>query len=103
MPISGLYFDLASSLNIEGVLIRNNGNEIAFDLDVEGYVYTVSLRRIRGTLFDGTAKNPDGYTADVTCRVYEDREQGITILVGSIWREVGTNINERWFIELEHD
>jgi len=102
MTISGSYFDLGDPIEISAAIVRNNGNEISFDFKSDSTLYTVILKREKGTLFQGEATSqPDGARADVTCRVYEDRNEGITVLVGSNWKYHSEQTNYKWMVELE--
>jgi hypothetical protein len=88
-----------------GSIIRENGNEIVFDFNgSDEYRYTVNVRRVNGTLFRGTVTSqPGGDVADVTCRVYEDRNEGTTVLVGSHWKYPDETISYRWLAELQSE
>jgi hypothetical protein len=105
MSISGKYFDLDIPSDIPNALIRDNGNEIVFDFDgTDDYRYTVTVKRVNGTLFKGQAvSQPGGEVAEITCRVYEDRNEGITVLVGSHWKYPSESKSYRWFVELESE
>jgi len=103
MSISGEYFDLGTPASMTNAIIRENGNEIVFDFNGDdGYQYTVKIKRSSGTLFKGQATSqPGGDIAEVKCRVYEDRNEGITVLVGSHWKYPSDPKTYRWFAELE--
>lgn len=102
MPIYGSYYDIDNPRrNITDALIRENGNVIAFDMELEGYRYTVTIRRARGTLFQGEAiSQPGNETAQLTCRVYKDPAEGLTIILGHQWR-YPDGTNSSWLAELE--
>jgi hypothetical protein len=56
MAIFGNYFDLYVPSETTQAVIRDNGNEIAFDFNGEDSTrYTVQLKRVTGTLFKGQA------------------------------------------------
>lgn len=103
MTISGKYFDLHDPSETTQALMRDNGNEITFDFNGEDSTqYTAQLRRVTGTLFKGKAiSQPGGDMAEVTCRVYEDRNEGITVLVGSHWKYPKESVSCRWLAELQ--
>lgn len=103
MTVFGTYFDLNVSAATTQAVIRDNGNEIAFDFNgQDGTLYTVQVKRATGTLFKGKATSqPGGAVAEVTCRVYEDRNEGITVLVGSHWKYTADPKNYRWLVELQ--
>jgi len=103
MSTSGNYFDLDIPLGMTSSIIRDNGNEIVFDFEgTDQYRYTVRVKRVNGTLFKGEAiSQPGGDIAEVTCRVYEDRDEGITVLVGSHWKYPSDPKIYRWLAELE--
>jgi hypothetical protein len=105
MNLTGRFYDLDQGEPIAHVVSRNDGNEIAFDLThSDGYRYTVVLKRHGGTLFKGTATSlPGGDIAELTCRVYEDHAEKITLIVGSDWRYPGGTQNCRWQVELQAD
>ena len=102
MPVNGNYYDLDNpTRNIENAIIRENGNEIAFDMKLEGYQYTVTLCRNNGTLFQGEAiSQPGNEKAQLACRVFEDRTQGLTVILGHQWR-YPNGTNSSWLVELE--
>lgn len=103
MSISGRYFDLGTPFQITEAIIRNNGDQIVFDFKGEDdYIYTVEVKRESGSLFRGEAiSQPGGHKANVTCRVYEDRNQGKTVLVGSYWKYPNETTSYYWLVELE--
>jgi hypothetical protein len=103
MSISGQYFDLGTPCQITEAVIRNNGDEIVLDFKGEDdYTYTVAVNRESGSLFRGKAiSQPGGDEANVTCRVYEDRNQGMMVLVGSHWKYPNESISYHWLAELE--
>jgi hypothetical protein len=105
MTLTGKFYDLDEGENISSVVMRNGGSEIAFDLShSDGCSYTVSLKRKQGSLFKGTAiSKPGGHEAELSCRVYEDTGEGITLIVGSGWRCPGSAHNYRWQVELHSD
>lgn len=105
MNLTGRFYDLDDGEEITSVVSRNDGNEIAFDLShSDGFRYTVVLKRNHGTLFKGTAiSQPAGDVAELSCRVYEDTSQGITLIVGSGWRSPGSTHNYRWQVEIQAD
>ncbi|MBC2692609.1 MULTISPECIES: hypothetical protein [Pseudomonas] len=103
MNLTGRFYDLDDGEDITAAVSRNDGNEIAFDLShSDGYRYTVALKRHQGSLFKGTATSqPAGDVAELSCRVYEDATEGITLIVGSGWRYPGSTHNCRWQVELQ--
>lgn len=103
MNLTGRFYDLDDGEAISDVVFRNDGNEIAFDLThSDGYRYTVTLKRHQGSLFKGTAiSQPAGEVAELSCRIYQDTDEGITLLVGSGWRYPGSTHNYRWQVELQ--
>jgi hypothetical protein len=105
MNLTGRFYDLDQGEAITDVVSRNDGNEIAFDLThSDGYRYTVVLKRHEGTFFKGSAKSqPEGDVAELSCRVYEDPAEKITLIVGSGWRYPGDPHNYRWQVELQAD
>ncbi len=105
MNLTGRFYDLDDGDEITSVVSRNDGNEIAFDLSHrDGFHYTVVIKRHGGTLFKGTATSqPGGEVAALTCRVYEDPDEKITVIVGSDWRYPGNTQNCRWQVELQAD
>lgn len=102
--MEGKYFEVAVSdvQTIDAVVVRDNGNEIAFDLaHRDGYMYTINLKRNNGTLFTGTAvSQPGGDMAQLTCRVFEDRTEGLTLIAGSKWESPGES-NYLWQVTLD--
>lgn len=105
MNLTGRFYDLDKGEDITDVALRNDGNEIAFDMThSDRYRYTVVLKRHDGTLFKGIATSqPGGDVAELTCRVYEDPAEKITLIVGSDWRYPGGIQNCRWQVELQAD
>lgn len=103
MNLTGRFYDLDAGENITSVVSRNDGNELAFDLPhSDGFQYTVVLKRRDGTLFKGTATSqPGGDVAELTCRVYEDPAEKITLIIGSDWRYPGSTQNCRWQVQLQ--
>ncbi|MBA1250164.1 Uncharacterised protein [Pseudomonas luteola] len=104
MTISARYYDLGVGEEVSGAIIGSNGDEIAFDLNhSDGYRYTVRVKRVDGTLFKGTAiSQPDGEIAELTCRVYSDPSEGLTMIAGSGWRYPGDKESSRWHVELQN-
>lgn len=105
MTLTGQFYDLDNGESITSAVLRNDGSEIAFDLlHSDGCSYTVSLKRLQGSLFKGTAiSQPGGDVAELSCRVYEDTSEGVTLIVGSGWRYPGSAHNYRWQVELQSD
>lgn len=105
MSVSGSYYDLGVGEPIKDFILRDSGDEIAFDIPhSDGYYYTVNLKRHQGTLFKGTAiSQPDREMATLTCRVFEDVEEGIMVIAGSGWRYAFKPDNYRWYVELQRE
>ncbi|GAB0079392.1 hypothetical protein I4I80_02890 [Pseudomonas syringae pv. tomato] len=105
MTLTGQFYDLDDGESITSAVRRSECNEIAFDLThSDGYSYTVTLKRLQGKLFKGTAMSqPGGEVAELSCRVYEDSSEGITLIVGSGWRYPGSTKNYRWQVELQSE
>ncbi|MBD8088844.1 hypothetical protein IFT48_02545 [Pseudomonas fluorescens] len=105
MSAKGRFHDLDEGEAISQAVIRENGDEIAFDMrHSDGYLYSVLLKRNNGHIFTGKAvSQPGGEIAEVTCRVYVDREAGITLISGSKWVQAGESTNYRWLAELQDD
>ncbi|KPC17296.1 Uncharacterized protein AC499_0498 [Pseudomonas amygdali pv. lachrymans] len=60
------------------------------------------LKRNNGHIFTGRAfSDPARDVADVTCRVYVDRDEGITLISGSKWVQKGETHNYQWMVELQ--
>lgn len=105
MPITGKFYDLGESELVHQAVIREGGDEIAFDMKhSDGYLYSVLLKRNNGHIFTGQAvSNPGSEVADVTCRVYVDRDEGITLISGTKWVQKGETHNYQWLVELQDD
>jgi hypothetical protein len=105
MPVTGRYYDLDEGEPIGQAIIREGGNEIAFDMQhSDGHLYSVRLIRNNGHIFTGRAvSNPGNQEAELTCRVYVDLDEGITLIAGSKWMRRGESISYRWQVELVAD
>ena len=103
MSVAGSYYDLGVGEPTKDFILRDSGNEIAFDIQhSDGYYYTIALKRHQGTLFKGTAiSRPNGEIANLTCRVFKDIEEGIMVIAGSGWRYAFKPDNYRWYVELQ--
>ena len=105
MSLSGRFYDLDEGELISQAVIRHGGDEIAFDMKhSDGYQYSVLIKRNNGHLFTGRAvSHPGNEEAEVTCRVYTDKDEGITLIYGSKWVQKGEPQNYRWQVELQED
>jgi hypothetical protein len=103
MSVTGNYYDLGASEPIKDFILRDSGDVIAFDIKhSDGYFYAVTLKRRQGTLFKGTATSqPGSETATLTCRIFEDIEEGIMVIAGSGWQYAFKPDNYRWYVELQ--
>lgn len=105
MSVTGRFYDLDEGELISQAIIRQGGDEIAFDMKhSDGYQYSVLLKRNSGHIFTGRAvSHPGNEEAELTCRVYTDREEGITLISGSKWVQKGETHSYRWLVELQEE
>ncbi|MNJ33830.1 hypothetical protein D3C77_285200 [compost metagenome] len=98
------FHDLNEGYELQDVIKRKAGTEIVFDFwhSLDEQTYTVTLRQNNGSLYTGiaTSKESDD-VAEVTCRVFEDPDEGDTLIFGSKWKYPDNPTTFKWLVHLQ--